>query len=177
MSTPFRERLWLYRVRKHRDPEAYGALYDSYVAQLYRFVLFKVSDDEEAKELTSEVFLKAWEYLSEGKPVKSVSGLLYTIARAKVADHYRKRKLELVPLESAPEVIDRKLIGKAELSEDVDAVLAAVKNLKEEYRDILLMKHIDGLSNGEIALAMGKSNGAVRVIMHRATEALKSKMK
>jgi RNA polymerase sigma-70 factor (ECF subfamily) len=177
MSTPFRERLWLYRVRKHRDPEAYGALYDSYVAQLYRFVLFKVSRDEEAKELTSDVFLKAWEYMQEGKPVKNFSGLLYTIARSTIVDYYRKRKLELVPLEAAPDISDPKFLGAAERSEDLRAVLAAIKNLKDEYREALLMKHVDGLSTAEIASALGKSSGAVRVIMHRATEALKEKMK
>ena len=51
MSTPLRERLWLYRIRSRRDPEAYALIYDRYVAQLYRFILFKVGDEEEAKEL------------------------------------------------------------------------------------------------------------------------------
>lgn len=176
MSTPLRERLWLYRIRSRRDPEAYTSIYDQYVAQIYRFILFKVGDDEIAKELAADTFLKTWEYLMEAKPVKSVSGLLYTIARSTIADHYRKKKLELVSFEDAPDIMDHRLTGLAEANEEISATLKAIKNLKDEYREALLMKHIDGLSNTEIAMALGKSGGTVRVLIHRATEALKEVM-
>ena len=176
MSTPIRERLWLYRIRSRRDSEAYALIYDRYVAQLYRFILFKVGDEEEAKELTADTFLKTWEYLMEGKPVKSVSGLLYTIARTTVVDHYRKKKLELVSLDDAPDIVDQKLVGLVEVTEEVKATLEAIGKLKDEYREALIMKHIDGLSNTEIAEALEKSGGATRVLLHRATEALKEVM-
>lgn len=176
MSTPIRERLWLYRIRSRRDSEAYGLIYDRYVAQLYRFILFKVGDEEEAKELTSDTFLKTWEYLMEAKPVKSVSGLLYTIARTTVVDFYRKKKLELVSLDDAPDVVDQKLIGLVEMNEELKTTLEAIGKLKDEYREALMMKHIDGLSNTEIAEALVKSAGATRVLLHRATEALKEVM-
>ena len=176
MSTPLRERLWLYRIRSRRDPEAYALIYDRYVAQLYRFILFKVGDEEEAKELSSDTFLKGWEYMMEGKPVKSVSGLLYTIARSTIADHYRKKKLELVSLDDAPDVVDRKLLGLVEVNEEVRATLVAISKLKDEYREALMMKHIDGLTNAEIAEALEKSAGTTRVLIHRATEALKEVM-
>jgi RNA polymerase sigma-70 factor, ECF subfamily len=176
MSTPLRERLWLYRIRSRRDPEAYASIYDRYVAQIYRFILFKVGDDEVSKELTSDSFLKTWEYLMEGKPVKSISGLLYTIARSIIADHYRKKKLELVSFEDVPDIMDRKYVGLAETNEEIFSTLAAIKNLKDEYREALLMRHIDGLTNAEIAAALGKSGGTVRVLIHRATEALKEVM-
>jgi RNA polymerase sigma-70 factor (ECF subfamily) len=177
MSTPIQERLWLYRIRSRRDSEAYGLIYDRYVAQLYRFILFKVGDDEEAKELTSDAFMKTWEYLMEGKPVKSVSGLLYTVARSTIVDHYRKRKLNLVSFDDVPDMADRKMIGLVEASEEVKNTLDAIAKLKDEYREALLMKHIDGLTNAEIADALDKSNGAVRVLLHRATEALKEIIK
>ncbi len=175
MST-LQERLWLYRIRSRRDSEAFALIYDRFVSQLYRFILFKVGDDEEAKEISSETFMKAWEYLIEGKPVKSLSGLLYTIARSSIADSFRKRRLELVPLDQAPDVADLRTSGFAELNEEVKATLAAIRLLKEEYRDALMMKHVDGLSNGEIAAALEKSDGATRVLLHRATEALKEAM-
>ena len=170
------ERFWLYRIRTSRDAEAYASIYDRYVAQLYRFVLFKVGDAETAKELTADSFMRAWEYMIASKPVKSVSGLLYTIARAAIADFYRKRKLELVPLEDAPDPIDLRSIGKAERNEELAATLAAMKGLKDEYREALFMKHVDGLTNSEIAAALGKNGGTVRVLIHRATEALKEVM-
>jgi len=176
MSTPLKERLWLYRIRSRRDSEAYGLIYDRYVAQLYRFILFKVGDEEETKELTSDTFLKTWEYLMEGKPVKNISGLLYTVARSIIADHYRKKKLELVSFDDAPDIVDQKLIGFVEVNEEVKATLAAIAKLKDEYREALMMKHIDGLTNTEIAVALDKSAGTTRVLLHRATEALKEVM-
>ncbi len=179
MSTPFRERLLLYRIRSRRDSEAYASIYDRYVAQIYRFIVFKVGDGEVAKELTADAFLKAWEYMvaQEGaKQVKSISGLLYTIARSTIADYFRKKKLELVALDDAPDIADHKLWGMAEVNEDLARTLAAIKNLKDEYREALLMRHIDGLSNSEISAALGKSSAAVRVLIHRATEALKEVM-
>lgn len=177
MSTPLRERLWLYRIRSRHDSEAYALVYDRYVTQLYRFILFKVGDAEEAKELTSDTFLKAWEYLMDGdKEVKNIAGLLYTIARSTVADSYRKKKLELIPLDDAPDIADRKLLASIEAGEEVKATLAAISKLKDEYREALVMKHIDGLSNSEIAVALAKSAGATRVLLHRATEALKEVM-
>jgi len=176
MSAPLRERFWLYKIRNSRDAEAYASIYDRYVAQIYRFVLFKVGDEETSKELVADSFMKAWEYLIDAKPVKSVSGLLYTIARAAIADFYRKKKLELVPLDDAPEAIDLRSFGRAEQDEEVAATLAAMKGLKDEYREALFMKHIDGLTNLEISAALGKSSGAVRVLIHRATQALKEVM-
>ena len=176
MSTPLKERLWLYRIRSRRDSEAYGLVYDRYVAQLYRFILFKVGDEEEAKELTSDSFLKTWEYLIEGKPVKNITGLLYTIARSTIVDHYRKKKLLLVSFDDAPDIADHKFDNLAEVNEEVKATLAAIAKLKDEYREALLMKHIDGLTNTEIAVALDKSPGTTRVLLHRATEALKEMM-
>ena len=176
MSTPIQERLWLYRIRSRRDSEAYGLIYDRYVAQLYRFILFKVGDEEDAKELTSDAFMKTWEYLMEGKPIKSVSGLLYTVARSTIVDHYRKRKLNLVSFDDVPDIADRKMTGLIEASEEVKNTLDAIAKLKDEYREALMMKHIDGLTNAEIADALDKSNGTTRVLLHRATEALKEVM-
>jgi len=179
MSAPLKERFWLYKIRTSRDAEAYASIYDRYVAQIYRFVLFKVGDAEAAKELTADSFMKAWEYLTAqaglpaGRQVKSVSGLLYTIARATIADFYRKKKLEMVPLDQAPEAIDLHSLGRAEQNEELAATLSAMKGLKDEYREALFMKHIDGLTNSEIASALGKNSGTVRVLIHRATQALK----
>ena len=63
MSNPLHEKLLLYRVRTKKDPEAYGKIYDLYARRIYRFVYFKVSSEEEAQDLTADVFLKAWSFL------------------------------------------------------------------------------------------------------------------
>ncbi len=174
MSNPIVERLWLYRIRSKKDAQAFGALYDRYVTRMYRFVLFKVRSEDDAKEITSDVFFKAWEYITAGKQVTNLVGLLYQMARTAIIDHYRKTRLETVSLEQVPDIPDlRDLKEQVLITKDLETVLEGIKTLKDEYREALLMRHIDGMSMGEIAAAMGKNTGTVRVLLHRATHALK----
>lgn len=175
MSNPLTERLWVYRIRSGRDQKSFAAIYDRYLPQIYRFVFFKVGSEEDAKEISADVFMRTWEHISSGKEVTDLTGLLYMVARSSVIDHLRKKKLELISLESAPEATDDRM--NTMISAELSGTLEAIKLLKEEYREALLMKHVDGMKLGEIAKALGKSNGATRVLVHRATEALKEMMK
>jgi RNA polymerase sigma-70 factor, ECF subfamily len=175
MSNPLTERLWVYRIRSGRDQKSFAAVYDRYLAQIYRFVFFKIGSEEDAKEISTDVFMRAWEHISGGKDVSDLTGLLYMIARSAVVDHLRKKKLEFVSLESAAETADDRM--NTSLSSELSETLAAIKLLKEEYREALLMRHVDGLNVGEIGRALGKNNGTTRVLLHRATEALKEIMK
>lgn len=175
MSNPLTERLWIYRIRSGRDQKSFAAIYDHYLTRIYRFVFFKVGSEEDAKEISTDVFMRVWEHISSGKEVTDLTGLLYMIARGAVVDHLRKKKFDLVSLESAPEATDTRM--NSAMSSELGDTLAAVKLLKEEYREALLMRHVDGLGVGEIASALGKTNGTTRVLLHRATEALKEIMK
>lgn len=90
-GSKFSEKLLLLRLRTKEDPEAFAKLYDIYAKRIYSFVFFKVSNREEAEDITSEVFLKAWRYINEKKKIESFSGLLYRLARNSVIDLYRSR--------------------------------------------------------------------------------------
>ena len=63
-SSKFQEKLLLIRLQK-KDPEAFAQIYDLYVTPIYRFIYFKVSSKQDAEDLTSEVFLKIWQYIAE----------------------------------------------------------------------------------------------------------------
>ena len=67
--------------------------YDLYTDSIYRYIYFKVGQDEEARDLTSEVFLKAWNYIQDNKitDYKTLKALFYKIARNLVIDHYRRK--------------------------------------------------------------------------------------
>lgn len=179
MSNPLQEKLLLYRVRAKKDPEAFGKIYDLYARRIYRFVYFKVSSEEEAKDLTADVFLKAWSYLldEKGGEVRHLSALLYSIARNRVIDHYRSRaQRETLPLaEEAAEILaDARMDPKkVEAAVDVAMLQKRLRSLKDEYREVLVMKHLDELETSEIARILGKTHGNVRVLLHRATEALR----
>ncbi len=159
------------------EASAFGSLYDHYQPAIYRFVLIKVSRREEAEDLTHQVFLSAWQniqnYRELGHPFSS---WLYQIARNKVIDHYRTVKND-----SAIEEVDPEIFASAALTEartdmelTMERVLKAIRKLKQEYQDIVIMRFIEELSLKEIAAAIGKSEGAVKLIQHRALKELRT---
>lgn len=154
-------------------------VYDTYVKQIYRFIYFKVSSAEQAEDLTSETFLKAWQYLKEKREVPHLQALLYSIARSVVIDYYRRSACERGDVPADDERLsDLSLAGSEKLLRDVEAkfdmtrVIEKLRGLKDEYRDVVVMKYLDELTTREIADALGKSTSNVRVLLHRATKAL-----
>jgi RNA polymerase sigma-70 factor (ECF subfamily) len=179
MSSRLKEKFLLFRIRAKKDPEAFGQIYDAYVEPIYRFIYFKVSSAEQAEDLTSETFLKAWQYLKEKKDVPHLQALLYSVARSVVIDHYRAVASERgdQPLDEAQasELTDdasEKLLRDVETKFDTTLVIEKLRRLKDEYREVIVMKYLDELNTREIAQALGKSSANVRVILHRATQAL-----
>lgn len=176
MNKLIRDKIWLFRLSVKKDPEVFGKVYDEYVNRIYRFIYFKVSSSEEAQDISSETFLRAWQYIQEGKPIKQLSAFLYSIARNLVIDHYRRRVLSLnaEEAETAGLFSDKgDLKNKVETNRDFSSLLVAMKKMKEEYREIVQLKYLDELSVGEIAEILGKTKGAVRVTLHRASKTLR----
>lgn len=180
MPATIAEKKLVYQVIKNRDPKAFAALYDLYVAKIYRFIFFKVSKQEEAEDLTSEVFLKTWQYLAEkqDREVKSFSGLVYQIARNALVDWYRLRAHRAEsPLDLAPEiVVEERAFADFDTHHDATQVLKVLRQLKQEYQEIILLRYIEELSIKEIALILKKTPVAVRVTLHRALGVLKKSL-
>lgn len=161
---------------KKGEKECFGQLYDHYITPIYRFVLVKVNSKAEAEDLTHEVFLSAWQnikgYKHKGFPFSS---WLYQIARNKVIDHYRTKKIH-TSFDSLDEDI-LKIVGVAEEKMDkmlnLEKVKEAIAKLSPEQQDVVIMKFVEDLSNEEIAQALKKSEGAVRLLQHRAINNLK----
>lgn len=177
MSGKLNEKILLYQVRTRRDPEAYAKLYDVNVKRIYRFVYFKISNHEEAEDITSEVFLKAWDYLKEQKEIKSFGGLLYRIARNLIIDLYRSRaaRPETLRVTSGDtiEIGDRgEWMEKLQIKIETQEIVKALKKLKQEYQEVITLRYVDELKIDEIAEIMGKGKIAVRVTLHRALKKL-----
>lgn len=160
---------------KEGDSSAFGKLYDHYQPMIYRFVLIKVSRREEAEDITHQVFFQAWQsirtYQHRGYPFGS---WLYRIARNQVIDHYRSQKddvsLEAADLEDASHQVSQPDISS---KMDMERVMAAIHNLKPEYQDAIILRFVEDLSIRETAHAMEKTEGAIKLIQHRAIEELK----
>lgn len=174
MKEKINQKILLYKVQTKKDPESFAKLYDIYVKKIYRFVYFKVSNHEEAEDLTSEVFLKAWNYIIAGNNVKSFGGLLYTLARNKVIDLYRKRaQTRYISTEEIDIPDDFEMDESIASKQEVKLIIKGLKKLKHEYREIVTLKYIDELSTSEISQITGKGKVSVRVTLHRAIKKLK----
>ena len=163
------------------DTDAFARIYDEYVEPIYRFVFFKVSSAEVAQDLTSEAFTKVFQYIvSTSKKIKNIKAFIYRVARNTVIDHYRKRSDESLPVEGEVEI---QIEDQSQpLEEQLDQRLAleafhrAVETLKDDWQEIVQLRYIEGYSNSEIAVIVEKSEGSVRVILHRALKELKRTM-
>lgn len=177
VSNSLQDKLLLFRIRLQRDPQAFAKLYDAYVHRIYRFVYFKIPLAEDAQDITSETFLRFWNQVQEGAQVTHVGAYLYRIARNLVADHYRTRQ-DALSIDAAPDLehllSDAKGLIKIEESLDIAKVLKALRLLKDEYREAIILRYVDELTTTEIAEALGKSPGNVRVLLHRSLGTLRT---
>jgi RNA polymerase sigma-70 factor, ECF subfamily len=157
------------------DPDAFARLYDAYVERIYRYAYFRVSDGQAAEDITSQVFLKAWERLHSYRVGKApFIAWLYRIARNLVIDHYRSHK-PAVALEEAqptqPGHADR-VDERVDQQAAVHSLTAALGHLTEEQQQVLLLRFVEGLPTDEIARQMGRREGAIRALQMRALQAL-----
>ncbi|TAK13564.1 MAG: sigma-70 family RNA polymerase sigma factor [Anaerolineae bacterium] len=172
-DSPLRDEAKLVRAAKAGDPNAFGLLYDAYVDRLYRFVYYRVSDEPLAEDLTSRVFLKAWENL-QGYRDRGLSfgAWLFSIARNTVIDHYRTIKQEQ-SLETAGPLVDEEdpesLLRRTQQG---DQLANALRQLTDDQREVLVLKFIEGYDTNEIAGFVGKKPGAVRALQMRGLQAL-----
>jgi RNA polymerase sigma-70 factor, ECF subfamily len=158
------------------DGEAFGQLYDRYVDVVFRFVYYRVNDRGMAEDFTSETFLRALRRIGTISYQGSDIGAWFiTIARNIVFDHMKsaRRRLEITTAdtiegkESSPSPEAAVLEG---LSSDV--LMQAVQQLGAEQRDCVLLRFIQGFSVSETAAVMGKNEGAIKALQHRAVRKL-----
>lgn len=172
-----KEKIILLKLKITRNPEAFGELYDLYQDRIYRFIFFKVGNVDEANDLTAETFLRCWKHINENKPIVNLNALLYSIGRNLVIDYYRKQDREKEVsgeiLETIPDAKADKILKNIEVKSESEAVFKALDKIESHYKEILILKFIDELSNEEIAEIMGITKGNARVLQHRAMEALK----
>lgn len=175
----FKNKQTLDRLRK-RDREAFTKAYDENVSDIYRFIYFKVGSDEEAKDITSAVFLKTWNHIQTNTllSAKTLRALFYKIARNAIIDHYREHgKSQVISIEDENTKIDIPVEtdeeARLDIERDIEMIRGKLPLLKEEYREIIIMKFINELELEEISDITGKSKGNIRVLTHRALKALK----
>lgn len=162
-----------------RDTEAFGQLYDIHIARVYRHVYYMVGSAAEAEDLAAQAFLQAWtaieRYQIRGAPFVS---WVMRIAHNLGVSHLRSRK----PGAELPEtLVDRSRDGNPEdvlqRQAEGDRVRDAILQLRDEHRRVIILRFVQDLDYREVAEIVGKSVPAVRVIQHRALNALRKQMR
>ncbi len=166
----------LVETAKDGGVQAFGLLYEFYLPKIYRFVLLKVGHREEAEDLTHQVFVKAWENIDKYEfRGYSFGSWLYQIARNTTIDYYRRRSGVEVSIEELTIELpsEDSVEGKIDDKLDLRKIMKAIKELNEVEQEVLIMRFVDDLPIKEVADAIGKTEGAVKLIQHRAIKNLK----
>lgn len=170
------------KVRNTPTEQEFLAAYDSCATGIFRHCLLRVSSRPYAEEIAQETFLRTWEYIRSGEEIYNLKAFLYKTANNLITDHYRRNSAS--PEFSLDRLLDDGLeppspfddllrYETAELLKEVEGVLSG---LKPEYREIILLRHIEELETEEIAEVLGISYSAVYVRLHRALKALRSRL-
>lgn len=160
--------------------------FDAYADALFRHALFRLSDRERARDLTQDTFLKAWDFVSQGNTVQAYRAFLYHILNNLVIDEYRKKRPvsldALLENEAGARTLEAHLSegGREEIEDSHDRerqaahVRSRISELPEQHYIAIVLRFIDGLSISEIAEAIGVSENAASVRVHRALAALRN---
>lgn len=158
------------------DGEAFGLLYDRYVDLVFRFIYYRVNDRALAEDFTSETFLRALRRIgSISYQGRDIGAWFVTIARNIVLDHHKsaRNRLETTTAETI-ETRDHERSTEAAVLEllQSEQLMAAVRQLGAEQRECIMLRFLQGLSVSETAAAMGKNDGAIKALQHRAVRKL-----
>ena len=159
------------------DLDAFTSLYERYVNRIYNYVYYRVGGAHDAEDLTARVFHKALTHISSyqnmGLPF---SAWLYRIAHNMVANWHRDRsRHKEVPLEDYPTLYRHADHPETSLmiTQENESLLRAIQRLPPDRQHLLVLKYVEGLSNLEISLIMGRSEGAIKGLYHRTLLSLR----
>jgi RNA polymerase sigma-70 factor (ECF subfamily) len=159
------------------DGEAFGVLYERYVGRIYNYIYYRTGNPYDAEDLTARVFYRAMRHIGNyndrGLPL---SAWLYRIAHNLVANWHRdnSRRKE-IPLEEGMHGRYGSDHPETDLLnlEERDRLIRVIRSLTPDRQQLLILKFVEHLSNAEIGQIMGRSEGAVKSLYHRALLALR----
>jgi RNA polymerase sigma-70 factor (ECF subfamily) len=165
----------LVRRAQSYDEDAFRSLYEAYYPRIYNYAFMQMGDVQAAEDLASDVMLKMIEsiqkYKFQGLPF---GAWVFRIARNRIIDLHRRRKRRgevnldetIATAFANPHVLAERAIERGQLQ-------VALKHLTPEQRQVIVLKFIEGYDNKSIGQIMGRSEGAIKSLQHRALGALK----
>ena len=159
------------------NAEAFGVLYERYIDQIYNYIYYRTSNGKDAEDICSRVFLRALKHIERyedrGYPF---SAWLYRIAHNLVVNWYRdsERTEEISLVEQyPPPTMDGTVEERLEKKDEEKRLMAIINGLPDDRRELLILKHVEGLTNAEIGQIMDRTEGAIKALYHRTLESLR----
>jgi RNA polymerase sigma-70 factor (ECF subfamily) len=166
----------LVRRAQAGDAEAFGEIYDHYVGTVHRYVHHRVGDRTTAEDVTSETFVRALRRIdSLSFQGRDVGAWLITIARNIVFDHVKSSRYRLEVTTADMRDADTLTDGPEDAVVQQltnETLVACIRKLGPEQQECLVLRFLHGLSVAETAQVMGKRDGAVKALQHRAVRRL-----
>jgi len=169
------EKILLHQVKRGNE-QAFAEFYHNYQEKIYRFIYFRVSDEEKAQNLTNDAFMKVLDYLQNEKDIGNFRAFLYQTARNLIIDFYRTRNHEALPIN---EFVEENIPAKEDMEKKVDIKLEikrvkeAVKKLPDTYQEVVILRFVEGMSFKEIAQITGISEDNAKQRAHRGIKKIK----
>lgn len=154
--------------------EDFVRAYEKYSDDLFRYCFYRVYDRERAKDLVQDTFIKTWQYLVEGNSIENLRAFLYRVAHNSIVDFSRKKREA-----SLDQMKEKGFEGRVDVREkylqsaDAAHILNIVQQLDEKYREVILLRYVNGLSVKEISRMVHESQANVYVRIHRGLKSIK----
>jgi RNA polymerase sigma-70 factor (ECF subfamily) len=166
---------------KAKLDRAFEDFYRAHLRDVYSYSYYKVGNHHDAEDLTEQAFLQAYRHFdraqreSDGRPLRP---WVIRIAHNLASNYYRDRsRRPQTPLDSTEPLVARHdTVAIAEGREELRQVMANLEHLSDDRREALIMRFALGMDNREIARALGRSDGATKVLIHRAIKQLQEEM-
>jgi RNA polymerase sigma-70 factor, ECF subfamily len=171
--------------KAHEEPEdRFLKAFDEYSDALFRHAMYRLSDRERAVELLHDTFTKAWGYLRGGHEIDSYKSFLYKVMNNLIIDEYRRRKETSLDAILAQEGVDEGAfselhagsIEEVTFSMDARRALDLINELPVVYREVIILRYVDGLGPKEISELIEETENVVSVRIHRALRLLRERI-
>jgi len=157
------------------DPKALAEIFDAYSERIYGYIYRRTGSPSLSEDMTGEVFLRLLEAIkTKHGPRTNLLAWLYRVAHNLIVDHYRRQsKSKTQSLEDWLVSIPDNMSDKVDKEMTTEQLRLAIGRLTLDQQQVVVLKFVEGLSNAQVGIILGKPEGAIKSLQHRALAALR----